>query len=459
MLSLRELRRAADILDRSLAGAKIQRVLQLDEYRLVCSLYGVGSTTILLFSCRPGFARVSQLAGMPRAPASPPPFVQYFRAHLSRSVLEEVWAGEDDRRLSVRLRSKEGCFQVILSILGSRSNVYLLDSNDRLLQALRSLEATRPELVLGEEWTAPRGTVRSEGSDRWEDRSADAYLASVEAAYSRLERAKEIEDLSRKIEQALAREASFLARKASNLAEDLGRAAHYQEQRRRGELLKGALHLIVPGAEEVSTRDYETGEQVVIGLDPKLSPAENLSAYFHRYQRKQRAASAIQNQLNLLGATQAEIESLQEEMKALLRKDDPDLAALEERMIPISPPSKIWPCALGCESCWHAIRQPGKPEGPVPRQRPPGEVFRVGFCPGATKPNRASKSGLDGTTKAMTPLPLDWPAAMISSFTWRAIRVATWSCAVTGGKIFLQSHFWTPASWRCISRSFAAEIG
>jgi predicted ribosome quality control (RQC) complex YloA/Tae2 family protein len=155
-------------------------------------------------------------------------------------------------------------------------------------------------------------------------------LASVEEAYSRLERAKEIEDLSRKIEQALAREASFLARKASNLAEDLGRAAHYQEQRRRGELLKGALHLIVPGAEEVSTRDYETGEQVVIGLDPKLSPAENLSAYFHRYQRKQRAASAIQNQLNLLGATQAEIESLQEEMKTLLRKDDPDLAALED---------------------------------------------------------------------------------------------------------------------------------
>jgi len=219
---------------------------------------------------------------------------------------------------------------IILSILGSRSNLYLLDTKDKLVQTMRSLEETRRELVPGSEWFAPEGKVRTEGTDRWDDRSDDHYLAAVEETYAAAERAKEIEDLSRKIEQALARESSFLDRKASNLAEDLGRAAHAREQRRRGELLKGALHLIQPGAKEVTTKDYETGEQVVIQLDPTLSPSENLEAYFDRYQRKQRAVGAIRNQLNILGKSQAELELLQEELRSILRSDESDLAALEK---------------------------------------------------------------------------------------------------------------------------------
>jgi predicted ribosome quality control (RQC) complex YloA/Tae2 family protein len=327
MLSLQELIRTAGILDSSLTGARIQKAVQPDEFRLALSFYGAGVETVLLLNCRPGFARISRLAAVPKAPARPPAFVQYFRAHLGRAVLESVRAVEEDRRVSFRLRSGEGIHVLLLSILGRRSNIYLLDSEQTVLQAMRPLEETRRELVQGAKWFPPEGKLKSEGTDRWGECSGMEYLSAVEEFYSQLERDREIEDLSRRIEQALAREASFLARKAANLAEDLGKAAHAQEQRTRGELLKGALHLIRPGAEEVTVRDYESGGDVVIPLDPKLSPAENLESYFNRYQRKQRATEAIRKQLTILGKSQAEIESLQSELRFILR--DADLTALE----------------------------------------------------------------------------------------------------------------------------------
>ena len=41
---------------------------------------------------------------------------------------------------------------------------------------------------------------------------------------------------------------------------------------RHGELLKGSLSAIRPGASEVKLHDYETEEEVSIALDPTLSP-------------------------------------------------------------------------------------------------------------------------------------------------------------------------------------------
>ena len=54
---------------------------------------------------------------------------------------------------------------------------------------------------------------------------------------------------------------------------------------RHGELLKGALGRIEPGATEIELDDYETGEKVTIALDPKATPKENLDATFKRYQK------------------------------------------------------------------------------------------------------------------------------------------------------------------------------
>jgi predicted ribosome quality control (RQC) complex YloA/Tae2 family protein len=328
MLSLRELRRAARILEKRLGGALIQRLVQLDDYHLVITFYASGMNHHLLLNCLPQFARLSLLAEAPQAPAIPPAFAQYLRAHLGRAAFVAAEAANDDRRLALVVRAREGEFRLILSILGSRTNIYLLDDEGRLMYAVRRLEDTRPELVLGQAWTNPPGKLRSEGIDRWEAVPDELYLESIQKTYAELELTAEFESLVRKMEQALIKETSFLERKAANLSEDLGEALSAEEYRRKGELLKTVLHAVRPGAASVPATDFETGEEVVIPLDPQLSAAENLEAYFRRYQKDSRGAGAIRRQLEVLQKYQREISALQERLRDLAGGSDRNLKEL-----------------------------------------------------------------------------------------------------------------------------------
>ncbi len=317
MLSLRELQRAAGILSGRLAGSVLQRAVQTDEQRLGLSFYKPGDTLTVLLNCEPDFARVSLLRRLPASPATPPPFLQYLRAHLGRAAFAGIRLLEGDRHAGLQFITREGTWELALSIFGNRSNIYLIDPQGRLTFAMRPLAGTREELKIGETWAAPPGKLRSAGDDRWEDLPDDSYLEAVETAYAELERKRRIEGLTRRIEQALAREESFLVRKAGNLREDLGKALHAGEHRRKGELLKSVLHKVQQGNEKVTATDFETGEDVTIPIDPRLSPAENLEDCFRRYQKDQRGVEMLRQQMAEVESALAKVESLQGRLRAM----------------------------------------------------------------------------------------------------------------------------------------------
>lgn len=320
MLSLTELQRAAQILDRMLQGAFLQRSIQIDAYRLLLLFHSSALDVPLMLSCRPGFARASSPPEIPKAPPAPPSFGQFLRAHLGRASFQGAASAIDDRLLRIRLESREGPFELMLSILGARSNVYLISGQGTLLHCMRPLAATRKELAVGQPWTDAAGRISSSGTDRWQHLPDADYLREVEVNYSLLERRKDAEDIERRIQSVLSREEALLDRKAANLAEDLGEARRAAEYGHKGELLKGVLHLIHEGDTQVTARDYDIGESVTIPLDPALSPAENLQVYFGRYQKELRGVSAIEAQLEAVQAARSEIETLRSRLAASMAK-------------------------------------------------------------------------------------------------------------------------------------------
>jgi len=329
MLSLRELRRAAAVLGRRLSDTWLQRVIQTDEFGLILSFHGAGSTHHVLLNCSPEFARLALLPEAPPAPAAPPSFAQYLRAHLGRAAFAGAYAAEAERQVTFRLRAREGEFLLVLSILGSRSNIYLLDEGGVLLFSMRRLEDTRDELALGSQWTDPPGRLRSAGIDRWETVNDALYLEAVQETYAALELQKEFDRLARRLEQSLTKEKAFLERKAGNLSEDLSETVQAVAYRKTGELLKSVLHTVRPGDRSALATDYETGEEVSIPLDPQLSPAANLEAYFKRYQKELRGVEAIRGQLEMLHARQAELERQRAQLDTLVRGGAANLAELE----------------------------------------------------------------------------------------------------------------------------------
>ena len=106
MLSLRELERAARALAARFGGARLERAVQREPFELELAFGGGAALPrgVLLLSCRPRTARVALREAPAPAPASPPPFAQYLRAHLGGARLAEARLRGGDRILSPALR-------------------------------------------------------------------------------------------------------------------------------------------------------------------------------------------------------------------------------------------------------------------------------------------------------------------------------------------------------------------
>lgn len=327
MLSLCEMERAVASLEGRVLGVRLDKIVQPDEFRLVLSFKDAAN---VLLSCRPGSARISCVAERPQGQRTPPAFLAYMRKHVGRATLTGLRLLGGDRQAVLTLSGKEGEHDLLLSVLGPRSNVYLIDADGILLQSLRPLGSTRRALTLGEPWKNPVSPPPARGGDRFSEASDASWFEAVEAHYGALELGEDAAEAARRLEQALTKQWKGLARRLEALRRDLDRAGEADGLRRQGELLKAILDRVEPGATSVVAEDFETGESVEIPLDSSLSPRENMEALFKRYRKRQRSAGPLGAQIGEVEERLAENEALRIELEDC-REDSAALAALAER--------------------------------------------------------------------------------------------------------------------------------
>jgi predicted ribosome quality control (RQC) complex YloA/Tae2 family protein len=213
-------------------------------------------------------------------------------------------------------------------------------------------------MAMGAPWRAPASRAPSEGEDRFEAESDQHFLFAIEAFFAEAEREGALGQQRRAIEQALRREEKGLARKVAKIDEELAQAHDATRLEREGELLKGVMSRVRRGAAEVVARDPATQTDVVIALDPALSPAENLDRIFRRYRKAVRALAqggtrrqAIAGALESVRANLRELASiggLDEEaapsaLEAFAAQDG--VSALVAKRAPVAPNRRVRPDA------------------------------------------------------------------------------------------------------------------
>jgi predicted ribosome quality control (RQC) complex YloA/Tae2 family protein len=333
MLCLAELRRAAEILDDQIVGHRVEKIVQEGPHRIVLSVYGrgrdegedSGAKRHLLLSCCPQLGRVSQLSRPPAAPDKPPAFQALLRARLGGARVGEVCIQGDDRQLVIRFDGRDGSFALLLSLLGKRSNLYLLDADGLLLAGLRPLEQTRRSLRVGESWIDPPvqpGGGPGAGEDRWSDVPADGYLVAAEESYSDREEKHRREDLAQRLTRTLRKERKLAERRLERIEVELSEADQAAVLQQQGELLKSVLGKVSAGDREVKARDYGTGEEVTIPLDPTRSPKENLELTFKRYQKLLRRLTKAGGQVDAARVWCDQLASLEAEVAALAARGE-----------------------------------------------------------------------------------------------------------------------------------------
>ncbi len=330
MLSLLELERIAGILQRQWSGARIQGVVQPDALNLVLTLYrGEGERIHLRLCCQPEFARASAAPRVPKALPAPPALTQYLRAHFGQARLVHASLRNRDRQLALEFEAAEASATLLLSILGPRSNVYLLDGEGRLVQSLRPLAKTRRNLRVGDVWTDPETRAPEAGVDRWPEEPDESYLACIENHYGERQAVRDVEAVARRLAQVLKKERDGLGRKEKKLEAESQAGAKAQEYQRQGELLKTAMKRVRPGMTEVVVRDPESDSDVAIELDAKLTPAANLERLFKRFRKGIKQATSAGQQLGELAERRGQLDALAAELEAMLAQPELDERALE----------------------------------------------------------------------------------------------------------------------------------
>ena len=319
MLSQVELERVARVIDAELVGARVERWVEPGRGRLAVEFYRGADRAprklVLGIDARPELARIALLERLPKAPPNLPAFAAYLRAHLSRARFEAASIRGDDRQLALHFETREDRYCLLLSIFGRRSNVYLLDGEDRLVQALSPLAETRAELSLGEPWVDPDGRAPQRGTDRFAAHEGLDLLRAIDACYAEEIGDRTADEARRRLSNALKKERKTAARRLERIEAELAEADEANVLQRHGDLLKANLGRVEQGASSVTVEDFATGEPVEIPLDPKRSAKANLEAIFKRYQKLLRRLTKAGGQIEEAQARLEALEALEQEAR------------------------------------------------------------------------------------------------------------------------------------------------
>ncbi len=120
-------------------------------------------------------------------------------------------------------------------------------------------------------------------------------------------------------------------RKKYNLQEtQLYNTEKKDKYKQYGELIHTYGYNIPEGAEHFEAPSFETGEPILVPLDPLLTPMENAKKYFDRYGKLKRTAEAV---TDLIRETAVEIEYLESVSASLdMARSETDLAQIREEL-------------------------------------------------------------------------------------------------------------------------------
>lgn len=335
MLSLPELSAIAQALTPLITGARLQRIAQTNEHALYLELYAhddeadSAAKHAVLLSCHPQFARIELAEKMPKAPQWPPDFAAFLKARLARARFKGLRLHNEDRLLGLLFEGKETGVEILLSLMGARSNIYALDLDGKVLASMRPLSTTRNELHIGQPWVDPEKRNEPTVRNRWASLKGAELLEAARQHYAGMEDEASYDRLKSGLHTAVKRELDFAIRKEANLQRDLKDAKDARENKRLGELLKSVMPQINPGDSKAVARDFETGEEVEIALDPALSPSENLVRFFKNYHKGLVGANMLGQQLEITQSHVSDLRELMAELEAIA--DTGALALFAER--------------------------------------------------------------------------------------------------------------------------------
>ena len=281
----------------------LQKVEQPDFSSLVMHFYSPGQRFSLFISLAQGRISIHRISEKRKRSVPLQRFSQLLRSRIKGAKLTRVDHPGKERIIQFRFQSPGTTTLLYIRLWGGAGNIVACDENNMILDAFYRRPGKGE--VSGKSFSLPepRDAKKPEGrqfsvQDFIDDGAPSLFNRHIEDEWNRQELLESYQKHKKLLEQAAERQINRLESGVEKIKEKLDQAQKRNSFKEYGDLIFANQHLISAGDSELLCSNfYQENRDLLIPLDPALSPAENGERYYDRYKKEKRAGEFLQTDL------------------------------------------------------------------------------------------------------------------------------------------------------------------
>jgi predicted ribosome quality control (RQC) complex YloA/Tae2 family protein len=317
-----------------LIGQKFGKIFPLSRFRLAVD-FRLPHSKYLFINVEPSapglYLIVRRLRDLERQAKNPSPFILLLRNKLSNAILQKIDKLENERivRFVFSARDEIGKIEnytFVAQLTGRSANLFLLDKNDFILDALRENSGEGQEVANkyappkrdGEKGRKDDGEIFSQGAFKTLSEAFDSHFQEIEAEKKFQAKVKSAQTKSNQ-------EIKKREKLVKKLELDLTNHGDAESWKRFGDLILANLAMAKREGNKVFVTDFydENTPTVEVEVDENLSFTEAAERFFKKYTKARNALEEISKRLAIVNKEIKKLELRKERLeKAIEEKDE-----------------------------------------------------------------------------------------------------------------------------------------
>jgi len=328
-----------------LVGGYLGKIFQLSPLSYAIDI-GLRDGRYLFISAEPSSPRLylvkRRLKDLEKQSNPHSQFAQAIRTKLSGAELISVTRDSSERVIRFTFAAKDEFGEsqkrvLVAQLTGRSSNLFLLDEQGRITNALRSAKGEGQSL--GETYESP--TLRAHAATDETPLQAskeDSLSAALDSHYLDKDEQKAFQLRAKNLLGALRKELRQRAKLKANLEKDLVAHGEPEAHKRLGDLLLANIATAQRKGSKVHIQDFYTeGIPIIeLDLDENRSLQEEASRYFARYTKAKRAKEEIADRLTRIARESDELQVKETSLERVIELHDEAALASFEKPVPES---------------------------------------------------------------------------------------------------------------------------
>lgn len=332
-------------LESVLRGQKFGKIFSLSKFDLAID-FRLHDTSYLFVSIAPNAPRVylikRRLKDLEKQSGNPSPFVLVLRKRLANSVLRRIEKLENERVLKFSFSGQNELgeteiYALVIQLTGRSSNLFLLDSRDFILDAIRENFGDGQEI--GSRYAPPFREEEKNRKGEEEVFPQEDFATLSEALddfYQNAEAEKRFQAKAQSARSKLKQEFAKREKLIKNLNQDLANHGDAEHWKRFGDLLLANLATAERRDGKVFVTDFydENLPQIAIEIEENQTITEAAEKFFRRYTKARNAQAEISKRLDALTAEISKLEFRRERLvQAIAERDEDFLDEISGRKV------------------------------------------------------------------------------------------------------------------------------